>query len=414
MAAADKVKTNAMTTHAKHKPLLQWMTDGDPDLVPVLLDDAVSTAAAYFDVPVRAERASASITQGGRTPVTPELVLQCSRELGVPFHRAVGGISPFDAIPYSDTIERHVEERVEADRVLRLTTIRTPAGSMSEVFVTPTGAPACWLEHFVKSEADLPALTYLLKHAGRIVREDDRVRAALIERYRRESERWPDWVTLMVVLGVPAFNLTSNLYIDPANAFYLLHDRPAEMEHLFDLDAQFAVVALACAAEVGVDFVRGAINGLELYSPEIYLRYLVPQARALHDEAHRHGLKTWVHTCGHMQKLIDMGVYDDMAADVVESLSSPPLGTVADLTAARRRLGHDKVTRGAVNVSDLYEADPQHVRRRTREVLDATRGYRHMIGDTNDSFPPYPRDNVLALIDEVRESGRMFDINEHL
>ena len=30
-----------------------------------------------------------------------------------------------------------------------------------------------------------------------------------------------------------------------------------------------------------------------------------------------------------------------------------------------------------------------------------------MIGDTNDSFPPYPRENILALVDEVRKNGRM-------
>ena len=402
-----------MNEQNAEKPLLRWMADGDPELVPVLLDDPFSTTASYFDVPVRAERVSGSITQAVRSPITVEMVLQCGRELGVSFHRALGGITPFDVIDFVDTIERRVEQQVEDDRVLRLTTIRTPAGTMNEVFVTPVGAPACWVEHLVKSEADFPALVYLVEHAARAVLDDERVRTRLVARFKREIERWPAWMTFSATLGIPAFNLTCNMYMDPANAFYLLHDQTAEMERLFELEAQVAAVAVACAAEAGADFVRGAINGLEIYSPQIYRNYFVPQARALHDEAHKHGLKAWVHTCGHMQKLIDMGVYEDMAVDVLESLSAPPLGTVADLAAARRRLGGAVVTRGAVNVSDFYDSDLAHIRLRTREVLAATRGYRHMIGDTNDSFPPYPRDNIMALVEEVRSSGRMFDMAAH-
>ena len=396
------------------KPLLEWMTDGDPELVPVLLDSPVSTASSYFDCPVREDGVSGSITYGGQTPVTVEMVVQCGRELGVPFHVGIGGGSAFDAIEFVDTIELSVDEKVEPDRVLRLTTIRTPAGTMNEVFVTPAGDPACWVEHLVKSEADFPALAYLVEHGSMAMLEDDRVRAKVIARQKWEIARWPAWTTFTACFGVPAFNLTSNLYMDPANAFYLLHDHKPQMERLFELEAEATAAAVGWAAEAGADTIRGAINGLELYSPQIYLDYFVPQTRALHDEAHKHGLMTWVHTCGHMQELIDMGVYDEMALDVLESLSAPPLGTVADLRAARRKIGGRVVTRGAVNVSDFYNADLDQIRARARYVLEATRGYRHMIGDTNDSFPPYRRDAVLALVDEVRASGRMFDIAEHV
>ena len=408
-------RTGPVTNRQRHKPLLQWMADGDPDLVPVLLDDPFSTAASYFGLPVRAEGASGSTSaHTGPPPVTVDMVLQCSRELGIPFHVGLGSVTPFDAIEFLDTIELSVEEKVEPDRVLRSTTLRTPAGTMTELFVTPAGLPACWLEHLVKSEADLPALAYLVENASRAMLEDVRVRARLVAKFKSEIGRWPQWMSFSAVIGVPAFNLTSNLYVDPANAFYLLHDHTVEMERLFELEGQAAAVAVACAAEAGADIVRGAINGLELYSPQIYRKYFVPQARALHDEAHKHGLMSWVHTCGHMKKLIEMGIYEPMGVDILESLAAPPLGTVDDLKDARAKLGHHITTRGAVNVSDFYDRNLEHIRLRTRYVLEATRGYRHMVGDTNASFPPYPRDGLLAVVEEVRNSGRMFDINDYL
>jgi hypothetical protein len=30
-----------------------------------------------------------------------------------------------------------------------------------------------------------------------------------------------------------------------------------------------------------------------------------------------------------------------------------------------------------------------------------------MVGDTNEPYPPYKRENILALIDEVEKTGRM-------
>jgi len=55
----------------------------------------------------------------------------------------------------------------------------------------------------------------------------------------------------------------------------------------------------------------------------------------------------------------------------------------------------------------FYDEDLEALRAETRRVMAANRGWRHMVGDTNDSYPPYPRANILAVADEVRKSGRM-------
>lgn len=390
------------------KPLLKWMDDGDPELVPVVMADARATAASYFQAPVRAEGTSASFIEREESPITPGMVVRCACELGVHFHCSLGSITPLDIIEFMDTVEMDVREECgPVGEMRKFTTIRTPAGDLSDVFVTPYGEPAYWLEHLVKTDADLPALAYLIEKSAELSVGDERVRAKLTGKLRSEAAKWPGNVPLYTVMGIPAFMLSCNLFVDATTAFYLMADHEPLMEGLYAAYEECNSVWVECAAAAGADFVLGAINGLELFSPDIYNRYFVPQARHLHDQAHRLGMRGWTHTCGQMGRLIDTGVYEATGVDVLESLSSPPLGDVADLRTARARLGKRIVTRGAVNVEMFYENDAEQLKTRTQQVLDETRGYRHMIGDTNDSFPPYPRESILSIVDEVRGSGRM-------
>ena len=389
------------------KPLIQWMDDGDPDLVPVMMADGRSTAASYFGVPVRAKGTSASFTSNVNSPVTPEMILRCSKATGIHFKRSLGNINPLDVIQFIDDMNFSVQEKTDADGVIKkITTVRTPVGEMSDLFETPPNGPACWREHLVKGEDDLQAFSYLVEHASQAFLEDQRIRTHVMDRYTTEAEKWPSHVILSANIGVPAFSLTCALYMGPTTAFELLFDHKAQMEHLFEVQSQINNVLVECAAEAGADFLMHAINGLEIFSPTIYQEYFVPQARALHEKAHFHGLRGWVHTCGHMNKLIDMGVYESMNVDVLESLTPPPLGDLSDLKAGRAKVGKKIATRGAVGVDQFYSTDIDAIRNRVRYVLESTRGYRHMIGDTNDSFPPYPRENIMATVDEVRKSGR--------
>jgi len=390
------------------KPLLEWMKSGDPDLVPVMLADAHSTTASYFGVSARAEGQSASFTELPQSPITPDMVLQCCRETGIQFICPLGGATHLDVIGFLDDVEMAVREETAPNGDLaRHTTIRTPVGELAEVFVTPVGKPAYWAMHLVKGPADLPALTHLIERVAQASLEDGRVRDRLTAKFRAEAVRWPAETPFKVGLGVPTFVLASMLYMAHDTFCYLLADHIAAMERLYEALEQANMVWLGCAAAAGADITMGAINGLELFSPKIYRRYFIPQARRLHEAAHSHRMLGWVHTCGHMRALIEADVYDEMAADVLESLAAPPLGTVSDLHSARQRLGSRIVTRGAVNVDYFYDADLDGLAAEIRRVLAATRGWRHMIGDTNDSFPPYPKANILAVADEVRKSGRM-------
>jgi len=237
--------------------------------------------------------------------------------------------------------------------------------------------------------------------------DDPRVCEKTLAGFQANTAAWPAKTVLYLSIGVPAFTLTCNLFMSSETSFYLLADCPDRLEKLFELEALRSATVTGWAAQAGADVILGAINGLELYSPDIYRRYFIPQARTLYETAHRLGLRAWTHTCGRMNRLIEEDTYRQMGPDILESLSHAPLGDVDDLRRARQKLGPDIVTRGAVNVSLFYDRNLMYIRERTQTVLAETRGFRHMIGDTNDSFPPYPKENLLALIDEVEKSGRM-------
>lgn len=394
----------------RQKPLIQWMDQGDSDLMPVLMADPRSAAASYFGIHPRKEGTVDSFIEETNSAITPELAKQFSRETGIHVQHNIGfparrHLAPFDLIEFIEDIEvdQH-EEQYEAGR-RRFTTIRTPHGDLSEVFSTPTNQPSMWDDHFINSEDDLPAWSYLIETAAETALSNSQVAEKVTARLAAEAQRWAGDIILYGILGAPTFELTSNLYIDPTLAFYLLADHPSKMERMFEVQESVSPLWVRCLAEAGADFVLHALNGLEIFSPTIYEKYFVPQTRRLHDAAHALGLRTWVHTCGFMNRLIDMGIYEEMRVDVQESFSHPPLGDVADLRATRAKLGPGIVTRGAVNVDLFYDSDLQNIRDRVHQVVADTRGYRHMMGDTNDSFPPYPRENILAVVDELDKLG---------
>ena len=390
------------------KPLVHWMVDGDPDLVPVMMCDGRSLAASHFGVPLLKKGTSASFTSGVTSAITADMITQCSKETGVHVLGEIGCATPLDVIEFIDDIDITVTERIDDDgTVYRFTTIQTPKGDLSDVFVTPANMPACWKEHLVKDETDLPAFAYLIERASETATTNNLLREKITTRFQTEAEKWPADIPLFAILGIPTFSILSNMYMGPAEALYLLADHTDLFERLFEVEAKTNFVFAECAATAGVDFMRGSINGLELFSPEIYERYFIPQARALYEFIHARNMKGWIHTCGYKRELISMGVYKKMDVDVLETLSHPPLGDVADLRKARAELGSDIVTRGAVNVDLFYEKDLDIIQNRCKTVVQETRGYRHMIGDSNDSFPPYPMDNIRALVDEVQKSGRL-------
>ena len=207
----------------------------------------------------------------------------------------------------------------------------------------------------------------------------------------------------------PAVELTSSYYMDQATAIYTLYDQQDLLEDLFDLHWKTTEIWLDLGRQVDVDMFGYAINGLEWLSPDLYERYMIPQAKRINEYARSIGKLSWLHTCGKKSGLIERDVYKRIGVDLLESLSAPPTGDIVDYAWARSQIGERITTRGGVNCEMFYAGDIDAIKAHAHKVLDGCKGFRHMIGDTNSSVPPYPWETIQALIDVVRERDAVFE-----
>ena len=129
----------------------------------------------------------------------------------------------------------------------------------------------------------------------------------------------------------------------------------------------------------------------------------------MNDAIEAQGKLSWIHTCGKMKKIAEAGFYQQMNVDVLESLSMLPTGNIEDMREIRSLIGKEIVTRGGVNCELMYGDDLKMLRERTEYVLESVKEFKHMMGDTNPSYPSYPWEDMQTVIDVVRDSGRLFE-----
>ncbi|HNQ35862.1 MAG TPA: uroporphyrinogen decarboxylase family protein [bacterium] len=84
---------------------------------------------------------------------------------------------------------------------------------------------------------------------------------------------------------------------------------PKELEFLLDHLTDISIDAIRHGAEIGVDGIISCDDwGLQdrpMLSPEIFRRFFKPRYARAYGEAHRLGLVTFLHSCGHIVELLD-------------------------------------------------------------------------------------------------------------
>lgn len=160
---------------------------------------------------------------------------------------------------------------------------------------------------------------------------------------------------------------------------------------------------LRVVLEADVDMIRHITMGLECTSENIFREFVMPECTALRERIHAAGKLLFVHCCGKTKKLIERGYYDTIAPDLFETLSAPPIGTIDDLPAIRKRLGRSMCTRGNLNLDLLRRGTPDQVTEAVRKIVQDVAGYRHFLGTSDYSiFPGTPHENVEAMLRAAR------------
>lgn len=380
-----------MLVGTKRERLLDWIRNGDPNDIPVLLGPGPEMAAAYY------HKAAAM--------VTPAEVIQVAELTGTHNIACLLGavVAPVPGIKMAEKSE------FLPNKSRKITTnIATPAGSLQAVQIISAEFGEYWEKHLVESDADFPALVCLWEKMREAVKTEA-VQARLRQYFREAQEPFGSTLPTLTGMTPPAMTLMINPYMDKELAILTVYDKPQMMEYLMDCVWQVEQQKLAAAAANDIDIYRIAVNGFEWLSPDLYERYMIPQTRRIAEFASAQGKLSWVHTCGKLKNIAKIGAYQKMGVNVVESLSAPPTGDIDDLGKTRREIGPDITTRGGINNELFYAQDLQPLRQQIEQVIDATDGFRHILGDTNPPAPPYSWESVELVINAVRARGRIYE-----
>lgn len=235
----------------------------------------------------------------------------------------------------------------------------------------------------------------------RLVSVCDRVaeRAGEMRAYfRRFRERVGD--EGVVVIGHPHVTWLAG-QISQQNMIYHALDLPDLFRESMEaiLRASFEVFSAAMAE--GIDFMSESSYGLEMISPTQFVEQDLPYTRRLADWTHDRGGLFWYHNCGRTRPLIEAGLFDDLGADLIETVAPPPEGD-NDLAESRARLAPSICSKGNLSLILLRDGSPDQVAAATRRMVQDARGYAHVLSTADAVFAETPPENLLAFVRTAR------------
>ncbi|MEN8127945.1 MAG: uroporphyrinogen decarboxylase family protein [Planctomycetota bacterium] len=165
-------------------------------------------------------------------------------------------------------------------------------------------------------------------------------------------------------------------------------------------------IAKYTIVDAGSDFVFLGGPGSEMLSPQFYKDYLIPDSQKITDSVHQNGGLIYSHICSPIEPFLSMGCYNEMGIDLFETLSPPPVGNVPDLAEARKVMNPDICTRGNIGLDVLLNGSVEDVEKGTIEILEATKGTKHMVAASDYLFYDIPLENAKVMVDTVRNWSR--------
>lgn len=167
-----------------------------------------------------------------------------------------------------------------------------------------------------------------------------------------------------------------------------------------DVNIELAKAVFAC----GADFIFLGAPGAEMLSPQIYENFIVPDSQRITEVVHQVNGLIYSHICSPVEPFLSMGYYNRMGIDLFETLSPPPVGNVPSLKKARQGLDQNICTRGNIGLDLLLNGTQAEIEQATLEVIEATKGSKHMIAASDYLFYDIPLENVKTVIKTAQSS----------
>ncbi len=304
-------------------------------------------------------------------------------------------------LPPQVKVVQHIEELDGAVSVRRR--FETPAGPLTDVVDLPPPGREYGIsptpirrEHLIKEPADLDRLAYVLP---------DPTKPAL-NRYHEIARLVGDHGLVEMTLNPPLDHFLGDLrsLSQLMEDYYL--DR-SFFDRMWGFACDYARKLLKALLENDVRCIFGTWYYASLstgWSPAIFRQCFVPVMREHADLVHAYDGIYHIYDDGKMMKTL--GDYVDAGADVVETLTPPPVGDV-DLAEAKRLYGRRTCLKGYVDL--LYvikEGTPELIERTVREAIEvAAPGGGFILGTSDSIRDGTPLENVMAYFGAARRYG---------
>lgn len=284
------------------------------------------------------------------------------------------------------------EDPARSDGDYRLMTIQTPLGEWTRRVSRSLGEWGDDSGFPVKTEADH---AYLITVCEQIHDRKDVIRTYFRQWRHRIGE---DGV---IVIGHPH---PSWLGYQISQQNIILHWIDYEETFRRSMDAIFraSLIVMDIAMQEGIDFMSDSSYGLEMMSLRLCREIDVPILNAYANWTHEHGGLFWYHNCGLTRALIRDGMFNDIGADVIETIAPPPSGD-NDLAESRRWINRRVCTKGNLDLGLLRDGTPEQVAEATRKIAAGVRGYPHIYSTADAVLPNTPAENYIAFIRTARE-----------
>lgn len=184
---------------------------------------------------------------------------------------------------------------------------------------------------------------------------------------------------------------------------YHYADYPEEHRRLADRILELSKLQADVILENGYDLIwNGGIGGTTRTSPRYYRETRMPYAKEINNHVKSRGGLIYTHDCGRSATMIREGLYNELAPSCLETMAPPPAGDIDDLRVYREMLDPSICTKGNIDVGFLLNASAEEVRKATLEVIEATKGYRHMVGTGDDVYDGTPIENLKAMVEVAK------------
>ncbi len=340
-----------------------------------------------------------------------EFVLRAAKEFDYDIYFATPGpIPPFigPSLTYRGFPAEGVRVTQQIEEEDRAVTVRrrfdTPAGPLTdEVYYAPPGfeygiAPSLvWREHMIKGPEDLDKLPYVLPDPSR----------PSLGQYREIERIVGDRGLVELTMSPPLDHFLGDLrgLTNLMTDYY--EDRPF-FDRMFAMFEEYALKLLKAVLEGGVRYIFGTWYYASLssgWSPAIFREIFVPFIREHAALVHQYDGIYHIYDDGKMMQTL--GDYVEAGADVVETLTPPPVGDV-DLAEAKRLYGDRTCLKGHMDLLYVIKmGTPETIAEAVREAIEvAAPGGGFILGSSDSIREGTPVGNVRAYFEAAHRYGK--------